>query len=97
MKKYAFLLLGDYTSEKHTCSFEQGNMHTRICTVSNFQQAREKALQLQQEGFGALELCGAFSREQALELMELTHNKVAIGYMVHESVLDRVFAEFFSA
>ncbi|MEL7608393.1 MAG: DUF6506 family protein [Bacillota bacterium] len=97
MKKYAFMLMGDYTGEKHTCSFEQGGTLTRICTVSSFQEAREKVLQLWNEDFGALELCGAFSRDQALELMELTNNRMAIGYMVHEPILDGVFAEFFSA
>jgi len=97
MKKYCFMLMGDYSPSTHACSFEQGGMHTRICTVRNFQEAREQVAVLQQEGYGALELCGAFSRGQALELMALTGNAMAIGYMVHEPVLDGVFAGFFSA
>ncbi len=96
MKKYAFMLLGDYTPEKHTAVFEQGDTITRICTVSSFEMAKERIAALQQEGFGAVELCGAFTREMAKELMELTNRKVAIGYMAHESVLDPVFAKFFS-
>lgn len=96
MKKYAFLLLGDYTPEKHTAIFEQGGTLTRICTVNSFDMAKKTIAALQLEGFGAVELCGAFSRDMALELMELTNLQVAIGYMVHESVMDPVFAKFFS-
>lgn len=96
MKKYAFMMMDANRPGGQVGAYDNQTTHHRFVTVAGFDEARAAVVQLQQEGFGALELCGAFSRRQAQELMELTGNKLAIAYMVHEPVLDPVFQEFFA-
>jgi len=96
MKKYAFMILDGSRPGGEVGAYDNKTTHHHFFTVASFEEARETAVRLQQEGFGTLELCGAFSRWQALELMELTGNKLAIAYMVHEPVLDPVFQAFFA-
>ncbi|WP_157803108.1 DUF6506 family protein [Lacrimispora celerecrescens] len=45
---------------------------------------------------GAVELYGAFGEEGAQKLIELTNNKIAIGYVTHKPEQDQLFAGFFS-
>lgn len=95
-KKFAFLLMGpDYCPAQHTATFETQATMTRICTVRDFAEACKQVQQLQQEGFGAVELCGAFGQEKAAELTALTGNRMAIGYVTHDPALDGLFAAFF--
>ena len=54
-----------------------------------------KLKELEKEGFGAVELCGAFGPEKAQQLIELTHNKIAIGYVVHNPEQNQLFDAFF--
>lgn len=95
-KKFAFLVMGaHYSPEQHQARFETEHQTTCIFSVQNFEQARAKIVELEQEGFGAVELCGAFGEEKAKELIELTHGKIAIGYVVHLPQQDELFARFF--
>ena len=95
MKKHAFLFMGEnYIPESHRAEFDTG-MKTCIYTVRNPQEASEKVLELKNNGFGVIELCGAFGRDFALELMKLTDGEVAIGYCVHEPEQAGLFREFF--
>jgi len=97
LRKYAFILLGkNYIPDEHNACFSGKSMDTYIFTVRSFQEAREKVLQLEKEGFGAIELCGAFGEQRARELVELTKRKIAIGYVTHDKSLDEVFDKFFS-
>ena len=96
MKKYAFIFMGkSYIPEKHQAEFDTG-VKTCIYTVRNKQEAREKVIELKNNGYGAIELCGAFGRDFALELIRLTNGKVAIGYCVNEPEQDELFDEFFN-
>lgn len=96
MKKFAFILMGPaYNPEKHQCCFQKENSETHIYTVRNFDEAREKVIALYKDGYGAIELCGAFGKERAEEFTELTNHEVAIGYVVHEPELDDLFKNFF--
>lgn len=95
-KKFAFLLMGaHYTPELHRAAFETENQITYVYTVQDFAQARERALACAKEGVGAIELCGAFGKEKADELIALTENKVAVGYIVHNPEQDALFSAFF--
>ena len=95
-KKFAFLLMGaHYETEKHQACFETENQFTYVYTVRDFDAAREKVKTLAEEGFGAIELCGAFGKEKTEELIQLTDNKVAIGYVVHLPEQDTLFTDFF--
>ncbi|WP_283610372.1 DUF6506 family protein [Faecalispora anaeroviscerum] len=96
-KKFAFVLMGEhYTPEQHQVCFETEKQITCIFTVKNDQQARQKLAELEQEGFGAVELCGAFGEEKTKELIALTHGKIAIGYVTHLPEQDELFARFFA-
>ncbi len=95
MKKFAFILMGKNYSEEHNAKFETKNSTTYIYTVNSFEEARKKVLELEKEGVGAIELCGAFGKEKADELIKLTNNKIAVGYVVHNPEQDDLFFNFF--
>lgn len=95
-KKFAFLLMGNhYNPDEHKACFETENQITYIFTVRNLQEAYEKVSILVKEGIGAIELCGAFKEENAKEMIELTNNKIAIGYVIHREEQDNLFEKFF--
>lgn len=95
-KKFAFLLMGaHYEPQTHQACFETEKQITYIFTVKDFDAAREKVKMLAEEGFGAIELCGAFGKEKTEELIRLTENKAAIGYVTHLPEQDPLFAAFF--
>ena len=95
-KKFAFIIMIDaYNPDVHQASFEKETMSTHIYTVRSFEEACSKLKELEKEGFGAVELCGAFGPEKAQQLIELTHNKIAIGYVVHNPEQDQLFDAFF--
>lgn len=96
-KKFAFLLMGSqYNPEEHKACFETEGQITYIVTVRSFDEAFDKLLLLESEGVGAVELCGAFGEENAQKMIEMTHNKIAIGYVTHKSEQDSLFLNFFS-
>lgn len=97
-KKFAFLLMGPhYDPSQHQAVFETERQFTYIYTVKDFEQARQKVQELMHEGVGAIELCGAFGKEGAQELTQLTQNKIAIGYIVHDPSQDSLFDAFFGS
>ena len=96
-KKYAFLLMGpDFNTEQHRVCFETGNLISCLYTVRKPEEARLKITELANDGYGAVELCGAFGQKLADELISLTEGKIAIGYVVHNPDQDDLFAKFFS-
>ena len=96
-KKFAFLLMGPhYSPEIHHTAFETEKQITCIFTVRDFEQAKQKVLELAADGFGAIELCGAFGPQTAKEYAALTGNTIAIGYVVHDPAMDGLFADFFN-
>lgn len=95
MKKYAFVLMGNYDPARHTAEFASENSLTRICTVRRPEEAERTVLALQAEGFGAVELCGAFGPGRAERLIQLTGGTMAIGYVTHDPAQDHLFRAFF--
>lgn len=96
-KKFAFLLMGShYNPAVHQACFETEKQISYIVTVKNFKEACDKITFLESEGVGAVELCGAFGEEGAQILIELTNNRIAIGYVTHKPEQDQLFADFFS-
>ncbi|HIS68173.1 MAG TPA: hypothetical protein IAA58_02220 [Candidatus Gallacutalibacter stercoravium] len=95
MKKFAFILMGEELDpSQHKAEFATQGQLTSIRTVRNFEQAKQLVLSLQKEGYGAIELCGAFGAEKAQELTQMTGGSIAIGYVVHDPALDKVFSSF---
>lgn len=95
-KKFAFLLMGEhYTPERHQARFETEKQTTYIYSVKNPQEAYAKIEELQKEGVGAIELCGAFGEEMTRKIIEMTDGKIAVGYVTHFPEQDEVFEQFF--
>jgi hypothetical protein len=96
-KKYAFLLMGsDFNTEQDQVCFETKKFISCLYTVKNPEEAKLKVLELAGEGYGAIELCGAFTRKLADEFISITKGKIAIGYVVHNPEQDSLFSAFFS-
>ena len=95
-KKFAYLLLGpQFDPAAHIARFETAHSVSCIYTVRNYEEARARAKICTEEGFGVIELCGAFGPERAKELIELTDGKVAVGYVTHFAEQDGLFTAFF--
>lgn len=95
-KKYAFLLMGrQYNPEEHQARFETKNVINYIYTVRSFDEAYEKIKELEKEGVGAVELCGAFGPERAQKMIDMTDNKIAIGYVNNKPEQDDLVKKFF--
>lgn len=82
MKKFAYLLMGSGVdpAAQQAC-FETPGGESCMFTVRNFEEAKERALWCAQQGFGAIEVCGAFGEEKARELARLTGDKLVVGYV----------------
>lgn len=101
MKKYAYMIWGkpyNYQPEKDCHSFSTPYQTTSIVTVNSFEEAVEKANALIADGYGTLELCGAFGKENADKLIEATGGRAAIGYVHYEpeqkKKVEAYFADF---
>lgn len=95
-KKFAYILMGPACdSKKKQGKFAAGRTQHYIYTVKNFTEAKELVVRLQEQGVGAVELCGAFGRERARELIQLTEGKLPISYVVHEPEQDGLIEAFF--
>ena len=95
-KQFAFILMGSaYDPACHQARFETEAKVTHIRTVRDMEEAGRLARQLADEGVGAIELCGAFGKEGAAKITQITGGKIAVGYVVHEPEQDPLFAAFF--
>lgn len=99
MKKFAFILMGNHYDPKiHKIDFDTAaGQVTSIRTVRDFGEAKELVEQLHTEGYGCIELCGAFGEELVRELIKLTENEIAIGFVTHFPEQDQLFQTFFSS
>ena len=96
MKKFAFLLMGaHYDPTADRAVFETARGLTAIRTVRSLDEAAALAVSLADEGYGAIELCGAFGEAGARRLIEATGGRVAVGYVVHLPEQDALFDAFF--
>ena len=95
-KKFAFILMGNhYTPAEHKACFETENQITYICTVKSFEEVKGVIETLVKDGVGAVELCGAFGKERADEIIAYTDNKLAVGFVIHNPEQDELFKNFF--
>lgn len=82
-KKFAMMLMDQqYCSWKDYAVLETQAVETHIITVNSPEQAIEMARQLAVDGFGAIEVCGAFGEELARRMYEATGKTVSVGYIV---------------
>lgn len=90
MKKYAMMLMNPrFVPEQHNAMFQTGSIENHILTVRTPQEAMEKIHQLMEQGFGVLEVCGAFEPELVQQMQQLSAGKLCIGHIVYpEDQLD---------
>ena len=95
-RKLAFMFMGPkYDPEKHWVKFELETHDTYVFTARNFDEALDRAKRMAEDGFGALEVCSAFSKEQVRALIDATENKMVIGFVEHLPEQDDLFNTFF--
>lgn len=94
--KFAFILCGaQYLPEEHHAEFNTTCGKSMVVTVRDFNEAVEVARNLEKDGVGAIELCGAFGEEQCRRIIECTGGRVAVGYVTHFPDQDTLFDSFF--
>lgn len=91
--KFAFLIMGNFDSEADRASIHDGA--AQIIGVDSLQEARTIARKLYEEGIDCIELCGAFGTDGARKIIEVTENKIPIGYITHMQEQDEVYKKFF--
>ena len=83
MKKWAMVIMNaEYDPQKDTARLDTAGKETHILTVRNPKEAVELAKKLADNGFGAIEVCGAFGEELARQMYEATGCTVPVGYVV---------------
>ncbi len=97
MKKFAYILMGPhYDPQKHTARFETAGSLTAIFTVRDFVEAEARVKSCAAEGFGVVELCGAFGERRARELAELAGGGMGVGYVCNLPEQSELIQAFFS-
>ena len=91
--KIGFMAMGNYDLQRDQATLRGGE--TRLVGVADLDQACQVAREMQEEGVGCIELCGAFGPEGARRLIEATEGKLPIGYVVHFPEQDDLFAAAF--
>ena len=82
VKKWAMVIMNaGYDPEKDMARLDLEQVETHILTVSNPDEAVALAKRLGEEGFGAIEVCGAFGEELAKKMYEAAGCKVPVGYV----------------
>ncbi|MEG1497309.1 MAG: DUF6506 family protein [Clostridiales bacterium] len=95
-KKFAYLLMGShFDPEIHQAHFETEFQISSIFTVTGLKAACDKAVELKNQGYGAIELCGAFGAENAQKIIDLTKNEVVIGYVCNNPQQGDLAGKFF--
>lgn len=85
-----------YNPETDRVEFGSKNFKTIVQTVRDFNEAKEYVLKFVEEGVEDFELCGAFGKEKARELIDLTEHKVGISYVVTDEDMKPLVDEFYT-
>ncbi|NSJ54118.1 DUF6506 family protein [Enterocloster clostridioformis] len=82
VKKWAMVIMNaGYDPEKDMVRLDLEQVETHILTVRNPDEAVALAKRLGEEGFGAIEVCGAFGEELAKKMYEAAGCKIPVGYV----------------
>lgn len=91
--KFAYLLMGAFDARRDNAAFQNGE--TYMIGVADVQQACAVAKRLCGEGFGCIELCGAFGEEGAQAVIRATENKIPVGFATHFPQQEELFRRTF--
>lgn len=92
--KFAFLILGDFCATEDRAEIHHGS--ARMIGVSTLDEACQAARELYEEGVGCIELCGAFGPDGARRIIEVTENKIPVGYVTHLPEQEEIYQAAFS-
>ena len=96
VKKYAMMLMNeDFTSQDTQLNIPGIEHH--IFTVCSADQAIELAKKLTKEGFGAIEVCGAFGEEHAKLMHHATGEMIPVGYVKYPKEQERSLQIFWES
>lgn len=91
----AFLILGGFDPWQDRAEICDGE--ARMVGVSTLEQACQVARELQAQGVGCIELCGAFGEAGAQAVIRATGNQIPIGYVTHLPQQDSLYQKVFPA
>ncbi len=94
---YMMMMMDEgYDPQKDKALFQTVHGITRIETVRNFEEAKQRFSELMDDGVGLVECCGSFTPDAVQKLIEFTGGKLPIGYMHTEpSLLPEIEAFFY--
>ena len=91
--KFAFIIMGEFKEPGESAFIAGGD--ARIVGVSSVAQAASVAKELQKDGVGCIELCGAFGPDGARAVIESTGGAIPVGYVTHLPEQDELYGRVF--
>lgn len=92
--KFVYLIMGPFDSKFDRKAIGKNN-NAEIIGVKNLEQAKEISKSL--IGIAdVIELCGAFEKEGAREIIDATNGKIPVGFVTHFDFQNDLFDELFS-
>lgn len=92
--KFAYIIMGPF-DESVDRKYIGKNKNAQIIGVRNLEIAKKVAIKLKDEGIDVIELCGAFEKDGARELIKATNGKVPVGFVTHLEEQDEMFKKLF--
>lgn len=81
--KWAMVIMNHgYDPERDHARLDTKDVEAHILTVRDAEEAIILAKRLSQEGFGAIEVCGAFGEKLAGEMYKATGCCIPVGYVI---------------
>lgn len=91
--KFVYMIMGPFDSKTDRKAIGK-NKNAEIIGVRNLDEAKEISESL--IGYAdVIELCGAFGKEGAREIIDATKGKIPIGFVTHFDFQDGLFDELF--
>lgn len=92
--KFVYMIMGPFNSKVDRKAIGK-NENAEIFGVRNLDEAKEISKSL--IGYAdVIELCGAFGKEGAREIIDATDGKIPVGFVTHFDFQDDLFDELFS-
>lgn len=92
--KFVYMIMGPFNSKVDRKAIGK-NDNAEIIGVKNLEEAKEISKSL--IGYAdVIELCGAFGKEGAREIIDATNGKIPVGFVTHLDCQDDLFDELFS-
>ena len=91
--KFVYMIMGPFDSKIDRKAIGK-NGNAEIIGIKNLEEAKEVSKSL--IGLAdVIELCGAFGKEGAREIIDATGGKIPIGFVTHLDFQDSLFDELF--